>query len=260
MSTDIPGILKTIPAWLVLLMVLPAVAEETPDKTSERYHSLRGTVYKKTLTSLEEDGYRTRFKIKLSAAVYKYDTIGQVFDSDLLHLQSYGLRPGISFRVPTRWENIDFIPSVNVAITYQNELGKTLVSGSIYAGFDYEQLFDQSLFGTTVGIKYGTRYDEDGLNLDDYVEFKVSARFRKNLKWTIGEHITTATPFVSASYYLDELELGTVDELVTEIERRYSIGVTFSTLPRKKLWKIKIPEIKLSYSFGDNVTGFKIRF
>ena len=60
MSTDIPGILKTIPAWLVLLMVLPAVAEENPDKTSERYHSLRGTVYKKTLTSLEEDGYRTR--------------------------------------------------------------------------------------------------------------------------------------------------------------------------------------------------------
>jgi hypothetical protein len=171
-----------------------------------------------------------------------------------------GRSPFLHVRIPTRWENIDFIPSLNLGITYQNELGKTLVSGSVYAGFDYKQLIEESLIGTTGGIKYGTRYDEDGLNLDDYVEFKVSARFRKNLKWTIGEHITTATPFVSASYYLDELELGAVDELATEIERRYSIGAAFSTLPRKKLWKIKIPEIKLSYSFGDKVTGFKIRF
>ena len=135
----------------------------------------------------------------------------------------------------------------------------TLFSSSVTGTIDYEDLRQDSRVGAATSLKYGTRNDEDGLNLDDYVEFSISARFRQNLDWTIRESITTFTPFVKFSYFLDDLELGTVDELVTEIERRYEVGISLSTLPRVRIWKLKIPEIKFSFMFGSGVQGFKVR-
>jgi len=243
----------------ILFSTHEVIAEENPDKDSERYYSLRASVYKKHFTDYEKDGYYSGLKLRLSAAVYNYDTFDQLLDPDILHLQSYGLRPRFSFKYPTKWENVTFQPGTEFAVTRQNELGKTLISGSVSGALDYDDLREESRIGSTVGLKYGTRYDEDGLNLDDYLSFSVSARYRQNLKWTIKDNVTTITPFVTLSYFLDELELGAVEELITEIERRYELGITLSTLPRIRLWKIKVPEIKFSFIFGDGVKGFKIR-
>ncbi len=237
-----------------------ANSQESAAKSSESYRSVRGSVYSKRLTRLNDHGYGTKLKLQLSAAVYKYDSIDQVLDPDTRHFQSFGIRPRINFAIPTRWRNITFAPSLELALTRQFDLEKTLLSGAVTAAVRYENKRKESRTVSTASLKYGTRYDEEGLNLDDYLKFSLRARSRHNLNWSIGEHTATVAPFASASYFLDDLELGTAEEIVAEITREYEIGLTFSTLPRMRLWKIKVPEVDISFTFADGVQGFKIRF
>lgn len=257
-------------AWLFFVLVLSnlmlcssvAYAQETapqeqPINTSrDKSHSIRGSIYKKTLKDIEVDGYGSQFKLRLSLAVYEPKFVKNLFN---LKFQSYGLRPQLNVKIPTPIKHTSFVPSLEAAATYESEQSDWFYSGSIFLGLDYNDERGDSNLGGTVGLKYGTRYDDDAFNPSDYLEFKVVGRFRQNLKWKIKEHTTTLNPFVQASYFLDNLEYGT-DELVTgDRRRRYEVGIRLSTLPRMRVLGIRVPEIRASYFFGDGVKGFKFR-
>jgi hypothetical protein len=44
-----------------------------------------------------------------------------------------------------------------------------------------------------------------------------------------------------------------------DIDRQYEIGLEFNTDPRKTIWGIAMPRVKLGYVFGDDFKGIKIR-
>lgn len=243
---------------LALTGTPPASADES--SLSQRYHSIRGSVYSKRLRRVEDNGFGARLKLQLSAAVLKYESLGEFLDPDTVHFQSIGVRPRVNFEFPTRWRHIAFVPSAEISLTHQFDTGRNLLSGALTAAVRYQRDRERSRVVSVLSAKYGTRYDEDGLNLDDYFRLKLSGRFRQNLKWKIGEHTTTISPFASVSYFFDELELGVVEELTNSVNRQLEIGLTFSTLPRMRLWKIKVPEIDVSFIYGDDYSGIKVRF
>ena len=98
------------------------------------------------------------------------------------------------------------------------------------------------------------------MNFDDYLKFELGTSLNRSLDWKIGNHVMQMTPFASAGYFLDDLEIGESKELFTAIESDFEIGVTFSSEPRMYLKMIRVPNMKVSFNFGDEVKGFKIRF
>ena len=239
-----------------------ALAQQEPppeapiNTSSDKAHSFRGSIYKKTLKRIENDSYDAEFKLRLSLAVYEPKFLNDIVN---LKFRSYGLRPRISFKVPTPVKNVSFVPSIEAAATYEKEQRDWLYSGSIFVGFDYDNEREDSNIGGTVAVKYGSRYDDDGFNPSDYLEFLVVGRFRQNLKWKIKEHTTTLNPFAQASYFLDNLEYGTDDLVTGDRRRRYEVGIKWSTLPRMRVLGVRVPEFRISYYFGDGVRGFKFR-
>jgi len=238
----------------------PAAVEPVPENRSDRYTSVRGSVYKKRLARASEDGYDASFKLQISTSVYKYKSLDDLLDSETFHFNSFGVRPTYQLVLPTRWENFKFIPGIEVQLTRRFDLNKTLLSGSVSGRLRYEDQKKSGYMISYASLKYGTKYDEDGLNLSDYLRLKLKSTFDRSLDWSIGEHDQRVIPFVAASYYLSNPKIGESGDNFTRIDNEYEIGLTFGSKPRMRLWGVRIPEIQISYTFGDNVKGVKIRF
>ncbi len=253
--------------WAVALVTagafspgIAAAEEAEPDARPDKYYSIRGTVYSSRLKRADSDGFDARLRLRLSASVYRYQSLADITDTDIRHLESIGLRPRIDFVLPTSRPHVTFNPSVELSVVRQRELGKTLVSGAVAAGFVYEKRDEPPSLKASATLKYGTRYDADGLNIDDYLKFTVRSSSRRHLGWRVGDSQATVTPFAAASYFLDGLDLGSREGLGDEIDEEYEVGLVFGTNPRLKLWKIKIPELEVSFTYGDRIKGLKIRF
>ncbi len=234
-------------------------AEQQVDASPNKYYSLRGTIYSSRLRRADDDGFDAQLNLRLSTSVYRYQSLADITDTDIRHIESIGLRPRIDYVFATGRRHVTFRPSLELSVLRQRERGDTLVSGAVAAGFAYEDRDDPESVRASATLKYGTRYDADGLNLDDYLKFTLRSSTRRHLGWNIGESRATVTPFAAASYFLDGLDLGSREGIVEEIDEEYEVGVVFGTHPGIKLWKIKIPELEISFTYGDRLKGLKVR-
>jgi hypothetical protein len=248
--------------FILVLSVQKGLAqtEEVPVDRSDSYKSIRGSIYKKSLTEIDKQGYKTDFKLRLSTSIYKYRGISDLFSEEIDHFNSIGLRPTLTFNFPTPWNNIRFIPGAAMQLTRRFDLEQTLLSGSLRATLGYENAEDYGIVGANATLEYGTRYDIDGLNLHDYLRLKLGTSLDKGLNWSIGKHKQRVTPFVSVSYFLRELDIGDSEEQFTRINTEYEAGLTFGSEPRMYLWKLRVPTLKVSFTYDGEVTGFKLRF
>ena len=238
----------------------PAPEEPVSNNRSDRYTSIRGSVYKKRLARTLEDGYDASFKLQLSTSIYTYKSLDELLDDETAHFNSLGVRPTLKYELPTRWENVKFIPSAEVQLTRRFDLDETLLSGSVSGQLRYEGEKETGFLISYGSLRYGTKYDEDGLNQSDYLRLKFKTTFNRSLNWSIGEHAQSVIPFAAAAYYLSDPKIGESKDNFTSVKDEYEIGLTFGSEPRMKLWGVRVPEIQISYTFGDNVKGFKIRF
>ena len=245
------------------LLLGPSItsAQEAVEGTSDRTWSLRGSVYSKRHASIEEQGYGAKFKLELSVAIYRFESLEDFLDEDAeIRFNSIGIRPKYQLEFPTRLKHVTFIPTAEIQLTHRLDLDKNLLSGALSGQLRYDNDHRAGNLVAYASLKYGTRYDNDGLNLDDYLRLKLKAKLNRGLDWSIGEHAMEIRPFASGSYFLDELDIGSSEDLVNEISEQYEIGFEIGSNPRMKLWKVRIPEIEISYVFGDGIRGFKIRF
>jgi hypothetical protein len=245
---------------LSLIAWVPARAEEESGGSRDTFSSIRGSVYSKRLANQEIRGYDARFRVQLSASVYRFSSFDEFIQEDEGRFKSLGIRPKLTWNLPTRWRHVSFIPALELQLTRRFDTNQNLLSGAVSGMFRYEGDRPGGHLVTYGYLKYGTRYDEDGLNVDDYVKIGLKAALNRSLGWTLGKHTMEITPFGSASYYLDELDIGLDDDLVTHIEREYELGLELGSSPRMYLWKLRIPELEISYVFGDDTRGIKIRF
>ena len=104
-------------------------AEPASDNRSDRYTSVRGSVYKKRLARASEDGYDASFKLQLSTSIYTYKSLDDLRDEETLHFNSLGVRLTMQLVLPTRWENVSFIPSAEAQLTRRFDLEKNITFG-----------------------------------------------------------------------------------------------------------------------------------
>jgi hypothetical protein len=210
------GTLLFLIYWIIPISHNQAFAEsEIPDDRSDQYISVRGSIYKKNLAKLDEQGYGAYFKLRLSTSIYKYRSLDEFFFEDIEHFNSLGLRPTLDFEFSTPWQGIQFEPSIDIQATRRFDIEQSLLSGSAAATLRYRDQKKHGKFEAHTTLQYGTRYDQDGLNFDDYVRFKIGTSLNRGLDWKIGNHVMQMTPFASASYFLDDLEIGVSEEFST---------------------------------------------
>ena len=246
-------------AWFVCIWPYPSAAQVESNAEDQEYISIRIDVYSKNLKTVAEDGSGLKFKIAISTAVYRYETFDELFDSDIEHIKALGVRPKLEFEYLTPLKNIFFVPKAELAINRSLDTSNKVLAGAVEAAALYRRNGDNKDFRIRAGVKYGTRYEQDGLNFDDYVEVNLRVSLREMRGFRIGKRHLTITPFGEIKRFVDDLEFETRTGAFFDVDRLYELGFEFNTDPRKRIWGIALPRLKISYAFGEDFKGIKIR-
>lgn len=231
----------------------------TADNVDQRYTSIRIDVYSKYFKKVEENNWGLRLRLKATAAIYKYEAFSDLVDPEIDHFQSVGMRPKLEFNFPLPIENLSFAPNIELAWNYMLDSHQNLISGSAAVGLQYLKKGDQKDLFARLEAKYGTRYLEDGQNLDDFVELSIEAELRRGIQFNMGKRKLSLTPIGKISNFIDELEFITDSGIPFGVDRTYEIGLNINTLPKLRIGSIKLPDLRISYIFGEDFKGIKIR-
>ena len=238
-----------------------AAGQEDPASEAENqeYLSIRIDVWSKDYKSLAQDGYEMKLKLALSTALFRYRTLDDLLNRDTEHINAIGIRPKLEFEYPTSIRNISFVPELELALNRSLDTSNRVLSGAATAALLHRRNGDDKDIRTRIGVKYGTRYEQDGLNFDDYVEVSLSVYLKQMRGFRLGQRNLTLRPYGEIKRFADDLKLETESGALFDIDRQYEIGLEFNTDPRKIIWGIAIPRVKLGYVFGDDFKGIKIR-
>jgi hypothetical protein len=241
--------------------VQPALAqtEETDEAEQQEYVSVRVDVWSRYLSTIESDDYQARLVLALSTGLYRYGTLDELFDRDVEHVNALGVRAKMEYEIPTRFTNVSFVPELELAFNRSFDTSNKVLSGAAAAGLLHRRNGDHKDIRTRARIKYGTAYELDGLNVDDYVELNLRVDLQERRGFRIGRRNLTITPFGEATRFVDLLEFKTVSGVAFDVRTQYELGLEFSTDPRKKILGIALPRVRLSYLFGNDFKGIKIR-
>jgi len=188
-----------------------------------------------------------------------FGTLDELFESDTELINSLGVRPKLEFEYPTSIKNISFVPKLEVAFNRSLDTSNKVLSGAVSAGFLHRRNGDDKNIRTRIRVKYGSEYELDGLNFDDYLELSLKVYLQEQRGFRVGKRHLTITPFGEVRRFTDTLEFVTESGAVFDVETQYEFGLEFNTDPRKKILGIALPRLKLSYVFGDDFKGIKIR-
>lgn len=95
-------------------MVAQVVDEEHVE--DQKYVSVRLNVYTKNLRTVSEDGSGLKLKLALSTAIYRYETLDELFARETEHINALGVRPKMEFEYLTPVENVFFVPDLELAV------------------------------------------------------------------------------------------------------------------------------------------------
>jgi hypothetical protein len=253
------GLLGSSPAVIAQSDATPEPPPDTPDEVDQRYTSLQVDVYSKYFKILEEDDWSMRLRLKAAAGVYKYESFDDFLNPEIDHLQSVGIRPRLEFQFPLSVENLSFVPNIELAWNHMLDDDRDLLSGSAAVGLQYLKTGDQKDFYTKLEAKYGTRYLEDGQNLDDYLELSLTGELRRAIQLGTGSRKLSLTPIGKISNFIDDLQFIADNGALLIVDWRYEVGFRINTSPKLRIGTINIPDLRISYIFGDDFKGINIR-
>jgi hypothetical protein len=233
---------------------------DAPEEVKQKWDSIRITVYSHVLRDVNEKDWGMKFRVRGSAGIYKFETLDDILESDTDHLQSIGVRPRLEFEFPTDIPNVSFVPNVELALNRTLDSQRNLLSGSVTGAFRYQRTQDSQDLILEAAGKYGTQYDEAGLNIEEYLEISLAADLRRALGLRVGaDRKLIMVPFGKASYFANDLKFETEQGVLFDVKQRFEIGLKFNTAPGWRVAGIKMPDIRISYFLGDGVRGIKIR-
>lgn len=256
------GFARLLLAICVLTLCPSIAAAQTADSEEaekQEYVSVRVNVYSREFRTVAEDGTGLKLKVAISAGLYRYKTLDDLLDRETEHINAVGVRPKLEFEFPTPVKNVSFVPDLELALNRSFDTSSKILAGAAQAAVLYRRNGDDKDFKVKMGIKYGSQYEQDGLNFDDYVETNLRVDLKRLYGPRIGNRRVTIIPFGEVKNFIDDLEFKTESGALFDVDRQYELGFVFNTDPRKKIWGIALPRLKISYAFGEDFRGIKIR-
>jgi hypothetical protein len=221
--------------------------------------SFRVNVLSWQIRDRREKGWGAKLNAKAEATLYEFDTVDALLSPDTEKIQTITLKPKLSLDFPLeKTQHFLFVPNAELGITYDRTRADVLVSGVGRLALTYYEPGEfESLQVSLVGA-YGTRYAEDAQNLTDFFSIALEGNTKHYLGFEIGKYLFIMTPHAKLEYFIDDLTLSDLEGHELDLKYRAEVGLKVGTQPRYRIWKLKIPRIKVSYSFGEDYSKFKI--
>jgi hypothetical protein len=247
-------------------LVLPARAQEETAATNEtavtdqRYLSASGRIYKHEFWNRKDHGRSLRVQVRAKAAFHQFSTLDELLDLDRFEVSSIGLLPRIEAEFPVAGlDDVYFLPTQEFAFWYETEGDSPLPSFTTTLMLRYYTPGEHEDLSVSMAGRYGSKYAEDGINLHDYVSVFLEVATKHYLGVRLGKYKFIFTPYGKATYYTDELEFEVPGTDGVAIDTRYEIGGTFGTDPRWRIWRVKMPRVRITYDFSGDLSGIRIK-
>jgi hypothetical protein len=206
-----------------------------------------------TVRDHEDRPWGLRITFPLSFGAHEVDAIidgGKVSDA----LNTLSVIPGVEFRVPVgeRWLLKPF-----AELGIGSELGgsgtELLTSGGVKCLGVYPGRPLRWMFGSAV------RYNGSSIDAvrGAFGSLELAADVQTRLGFSLGGKAAQGGVYGMARYYSGlDIEIGSTG--LSSIDEQYEAGISFSTDPVIRIWKLRIPWVAIGYRFGDGIDGYKI--
>jgi hypothetical protein len=205
---------------------------------------------------LEEKPWGLRVYLPISLGTYELEAatdVGDFFD----RMGSIAVVPGVEFLVPVgqRWVVKPFA-EVGVGDDSASDTTHVLYSAGLRARAEFEPQPFHVMFGGA--FRYRNNTTTQAVE-NWYSTVEVGADAQLPLGFSIGSR-TAHGGLYAIMRHFSNLEFELITNGPINIEWNYEVGLSFSTDPALRLWKIKLPWIALGYRFGDSQTGVRLNF
>jgi hypothetical protein len=210
-----------------------------------------------TVRDPAEKALGLRLTLPVSVGFYRLDaatSVGDVFES----LTTVTVTPGIEAHVALgkHW-NLRPYGEIGVSAATSGEGSEVLYAGGVRSQGEYSWPRFELMLGASASYK-SPRSDRSFIH--DYSVVSVGADGQVPLGFDIGSRSARGGVYAVTRYFPDiDLDTG---GLLDPLSVRYvhEVGLSFSTDPALRLWKIRLPWIGVGYRFGDLFSGVRINF
>lgn len=199
-------------------------------------------------------GLRLTFPVSLSSS--RIEAITDV-DEFVADLEAAAIIPGVEFVVPVseRWQLKPFA-EVGIGRAGSGSGTEVLYAAGLRTRGDYRAGRVELTFGGAVAYK---KPSTSRSSYDSYSRIEAGTDAQLPLGFSIGHRRASGGVYGIVRRFSD-LELADLGEQPIALRDQYELGLSFSTDPELRLWKIRLPWIGLGYQFGDIFTGFRVYF
>jgi hypothetical protein len=208
------------------------------------------------IRNLEKHPWGLRVTFPVSLGSYRIEALTDVGDF-VVGLESISIIPGVEALLPvgSHWV---LKPFGEVGFGSSTSEGGTEVLWG--AGIRSRGDYDPGRFRVTLGgAAMYKQPSNTRATFDSYSKIEVGADAQLPLGFSMGSKRALGGVFGMYRQYFN-LDVQRVGQEPIKLEHQYEVGISFSTDPVIRLWKIKLPWIALSYRFGDVFTGVRLYF
>ncbi len=269
-------------AWVLAIVVLsfvaPAFADEPArkdDKTSKYLnwafanrlgsgiYNIAGRtvqVYKIPVTvklrDMEDHAFGIKLKFPVTFGFYDFspeDLIGGKLPDDV---NTITFAPGVEFWVPLS-EHWTLIPLAEIGFGHAFEDSQTV--GLFTLGVMARASYPAGPYTLRIGqdLIYAGQTETRSV-ADDFASYEAGFEALRPLGAKIKGHPLDYGLFATGFFYFDTLQFGLPEGGSIDVDYQFEVGVTFGTIEKVKLWKIKLPRIGLSWRFGDGLSTIRL--
>jgi hypothetical protein len=214
-----------------------------------------------TLRDWADRGWGLRLRVAGVLGVENVDGVGDIPDASVGEL---ALIPGIEVPVPVG-ERTLLRPFFDIGLAYALDDPEDLAPGSVgiaTLGLRTEHIFPWRLWelGVEPRAHYSLTWEKDALR-DDYGVVGVKVDGRHPL-FRISDHLLTGVVYVQPGFFVEALGLSSGGRDAT-VDVRYQVefGVGYNWRgDPPRIWLFSVPPVSLGYSFGDGLSGLRLRF
>lgn len=206
--------------------------------------------------SLDEKPWGLRVYLPISFGTYELEAATDVGDF-VDRIGSIAVVPGVEFLLPVgqRWVVKPFA-EVGVGDDSVSDTTQVLYSAGLRARAEFEPRPFDVMFGGA--FRYRNNTTSQAVK-NWYSTVEVGADAQLPLGFSLGSRAAHGGLYAIMRHFTD-LEFELITNGPINIEWNYEVGLSFSTEPVLRLWKIKLPWIALGYRFGDRQSGVRLNF
>jgi hypothetical protein len=235
------------------LLLVPSSTGAVEDVSSKGFQVYRIPL-SYPIRRLDEKPWGLRITFPVSFGTYELSAatdLGGVVES----IQSIAVIPGVEFLVPIgeRWV---LKPFAEVGVGDDSRTGEThlLYAAGVRARGEYEAGAVALMVGAAFRYRNAAGTDavknwystlESGLDAQTPLGFSIGSRQARGGGYLVLRHFT-------------DLEFEVLVDGPLDVAWNYEVGISFSTEPVLRIWKIKLPWVGLGYRFGDRVRGVRL--